>query len=145
MDFADWSEVETLNQNLRKMSMVQSSHDYIKSVNRLQLFSRHVVSTWAQNFDLLLTPTLAMEPPKIGWLYEQGISDPAEFLMRCTEMVPYCGWCNVTGQPAVSLPMSMSSKGLPVGVQLIAPPFREDFLIVTAKQLEDAVFGNPPP
>ena len=142
MDFADWSQVEALNQNLRKMSMAQSSHDYIKSVNRLQLFSRHVVSTWEKHFDLLLTPTLAMEPPKIGWLYDQGLTDPADFLMRCTEMVPYCGWTNVTGQPAVSLPMSMSANGLPIGVQLIAPPFREDLLIMTAKQLEDAVFGQ---
>jgi len=138
MDFNDWSEVEILNQNLRNMAMGQSSHDYIKSVNRLQLFSRHVVSTWENHFDLLLTPTLAMEPPKIGWLYEQGLSDPAEFLMRCTEMVPYCGWCNVTGQPAVSLPMGVSANGLPIGVQLIAPPFREDLLVITAKQLEEA-------
>jgi amidase len=140
LDFADWSEVEQLNRSMRDLAMKQSSHDYIKAVNRLQLFSRHVASTWEKSFDLLLTPTMAMEPPKIGWLYEQGLSDPEEFLMRCTEMVPYCGWCNVTGQPAISVPMSMSPAGLPIGVQLIAPPFREDLLIVTARQLEDAVF-----
>jgi amidase len=83
-----------------------------------------------------------MEPPKIGWLYEKGLTDPSDFLMRCTEMVPYCGWSNVTGQPAVSLPMSVSANGLPIGVQLIAPPFREDLLIQTARQLESAVFGQ---
>lgn len=141
MDFADWTEVEELNQNLRKMAMTQSSHDYIKAVNRLQLFSRHVTSTWENHFDLLLTPTMAMEPPKIGWVYEQGLSNAEDFLMRCTEMVPYCGWCNVTGQPAISVPMTVSPNGLPIGVQLVAPPFREDLLLVTARQLEDAVFG----
>src|SRR5690606_33265385 len=106
-------------------------------------FSRQLVAQWRRDFDLLLTPTITMEPPMIGWLYETGATDPDEILWRCTEMVPYSGFCNVSGLPAISLPVHWTETGLPVGVQLVAAPFAEEVLLQVGAQLE-AVFDWVP-
>ena len=55
------------------------------------------------------------------------------------EILLYTGQFNVTGQPAVSLPLHWSSDGLPMGVQFVGAPFREDILIRLAAQLEQAM------
>jgi amidase len=57
-------------------------------------------------------------------------------------MIPHMAFTepwNATGQPAVSLPLGVASDGLPVGVQLVAPPGREDLLVAVAAQLFDRV------
>ncbi len=137
-ELADFSETEPLNRGLHAMAAKISAIDYIKTVSRLQMFSRRIVQSFGQDFDLLLTPTMAMEPPDIGWLFASGASDPVAVLQRCTEMVPFTGWTNVTGQPSISLPTHVSAAGLPIGVQLTAPPFREDLLLQVGRQLEEA-------
>jgi amidase len=53
-------------------------------------------------------------------------------------MPPYTAQSNMTGQPAISLPLHWTPSGLPVGVQLVAPYGREDMLIQVASQLEQA-------
>lgn len=138
VDVPCWEDVEPINKGLRECALAQSSFEYERTVIRLQAFSRAVVRQWGQSFDLLLTPSIAMEPPPIGWLYETGVTDVKALLWRCTEMVPYSGWCNVTGQPAISLPVHMSEAGLPVGVQLVGPPFGEHVLLQVASELESA-------
>ena len=139
LEVKDFSKLERLNADLRRLCEEMSVPDYIQAVLRLQIFSRGVTASFGRDFDLLLTPTLAMEPPKIGWVFEGEAQDPVSILMRCTEMVPYCGWCNVTGQPAISLPTHIAASGLPVGVQLVAAPLREDLLLMVAQQLEEAI------
>jgi amidase len=120
------------------MAKAQSSHDYLQAVLRLQVFARKILQSWGKDFDVLLTPTMAMEPPPIGWLFENAETDAERLLWRCTEMVPYTGWCNVTGQPAMSLPTYTAPSGLPVGVQIVAPPAREDLLLMLGTELEQA-------
>ena len=137
-DVKDWSKVEPLNQQLRAMAKAQSSYDYLQAVLRLQVFARKILNNWGKEFDVLLTPTMAMEPPPIGWLFQSGEIDAEKLLRRCTEMVPFTGWCNVTGQPASSLPTETAPSGLPVGVQLVAPPAREDLLLMLGTELEQA-------
>ena len=51
---------------------------------------------------------------------------------------------NITGQPAISLPLGRTADGVPVGVQLVGAPFRDDLVLAVAAQLEAAV-GWPPP
>ena len=107
---------------------------YVEAVNWLHEWSRRAQSWWlADGFDLLLTPTLAVPPPEIGWL-----SDPELGGQRVVEVLQYTAQFNVTGQPAVSLPLSWTAGDLPVGVQLVAPYAREDLLIRVASQLEEA-------
>ena len=64
--------------------------------------------------------------------------DPLSTQERTGRLVPFTTHFNVTGQPAISLPLHMSEGGLPVGVQLVAAYGREDVLIRTAAQLEEA-------
>ncbi len=139
LDLKDWSQLEPINHGLRQMGLSQNSIEYVSAVVRLQVFSRKIALEWGKQFDLLLTPTLAIEPPKIGWIYAKGDQDPTALLMRACEMVPYTSWVNITGQPAISLPCYIAPSGLPMGVQLIAPHLREDLLLQVGQELEDAI------
>ena len=111
--------------------------DYIAGVELLHGWSRRVVSWWdpldgAQPNDLLLTPTIASPPPVIGHL-----AGP-EAGTHLREVLQYTAQFNITGQPAISLPLVWNDAGLPIGVQLVAAPWREDLLIRIAAQLEAA-------
>ncbi len=76
---------------------------------------------------------LAVPPPEIGYL-----SDPELGGQRVTEVLQYTAQFNITGQPAISLPLHWTADGLPVGVQLVAAYGREDLLLRVAAQLEEA-------
>ncbi len=99
-------------------------------------FTRQLATFW-DDHELLLTPTLGQLPPRIGEL-EPPPDDPFATQARTAELVPYTPHFNVTGQPAISLPLHMSTDGLPVGIQLVAAYGREDLLIQVASQLEQA-------
>ena len=88
-------------------------------------------------FDLLLTPTLAQPPPLIGE-FDSPADNPLHGLLRAAELVPFTPPFNVSGQPAISLPLHWNAQGLPIGVQLVAPYGREDVLLRVAAQLEEA-------
>ena len=92
---------------------------------------------WDEGFDLLLTPTLAAPPPLLGTLSSAAAS-PAEVLERVRLFVAFTSPFNATGQPAISLPLHWSADRLPIGVQLVAPRYREDLLLRAAAQLERA-------
>jgi amidase len=96
-------------------------------------FTRELSAWWAGGFDLLLSPTLGGPPPRLGELM-----DPADGGAKITALVPYTTHFNVTGQPAISLPMHWNDEGLPIGVQLAAAYGREDVLFRVAAQLETA-------
>src|SRR5207253_566515 len=75
----------------------------------------------------------AVPPPPLGWLDDE---DPWAALARASEMALFTAPFNVTGQPAISLPMHWTGDGLPVGVQLVAPYGREDLLLRIGAQVE---------
>jgi amidase len=75
-------------------------------------------------------------PPKIGWL-----SDPVEGLGRVTSIMQYTAQFNVTGQPAISLPLWWTDDGLPVGIQLVPAFGREDLLIRLRQNLRAHAVG----
>lgn len=115
-----------------------TSAGYIAAITGNHAWSRRVLSWWhpaddgAPGFDLLLTPTLAGPPPPIGHL-----SGP-EGAGRVVELLQFTAQFNITGQPAISLPLHTSADGLPIGVQLVAAVGREDLLVRVAAQLEAA-------
>ena len=74
------------------------------------------VTATTPGFDLLVCPVLNGPPPPLGWL-----TDPIEGLGRVTAIMQFTAQFNVTGQPAISLPLSWNDAGLPIGVQLVAP------------------------
>ncbi|WP_405162840.1 amidase family protein [Nocardia sp. NBC_01499] len=99
-------------------------------------FARSVVSWW-DDHDLLLTPTQA-EPPLPNGTLGSDPSDPLAPLRRSQQFAPFTPFVNFTGQPAITLPLHVGADGLPIGVQLVAAPGREDLLLRVATQLEIA-------
>ncbi|MFM8908045.1 MAG: amidase [Actinomycetota bacterium] len=110
---------------------------YLGAVTWMHSWTRRVVSWWLPRdgkpaFDVLVTPTLAGPPPKIGALSGDDSTE------RIREIMQYTAQFNMTGQPGISLPLHMSKDGLPMGVQFVGAPYREDVLIRLAAQLESA-------
>ena len=134
-----------------------SSVDYVDAVERRH---RHTLRLTAffDSYDLLLTPTLATPPPKIGEFElpaalqrasEALIKTRTARLLRYTKIVddlveknlgwvPYTQLANLTGRPAISLPLHWTADSLPLGVQFVAPLGGESLLIRLAAQLEQA-------
>jgi len=110
--------------------------EYIRAQVWLEAFTRRMESWWADGFDLLLTPTMAEPPPPLGDLVATA-ADPMRGLMRSMPIVVFTAPFNVTGQPAISLPLTWD-EGLPLGSQLVAAYGREDLLLRIAAQLEVA-------
>ena len=84
----------------------------------------------------MLTPTLALPPVPVGWADEEP--DPWEQFLRNARFTPFTPLVNVTGQPAVSLPLHATPDGLPVGVQLIGRHADETTLLRVSAQVEAA-------
>ena len=103
---------------------------------RLQAFAR-AVTTWAAPYDALLTPALAQPPLAIGELDLLG-PDPLGTFERSGHFTPYTAISNVTGSPAISLPLYTYDDGLPLAVQLIGRPAQEGALLALAAQVEAA-------
>jgi amidase len=100
-------------------------------------FRRAAQAWWASGWDLLLTPTLGEPPVRIGE-HDALPDDPLAGQRRAGRFVPFTPPWNVSGQPAISLPLHWNADGLPIGVQLVAAYGREDVLIRVAAQLEAA-------
>ena len=110
-----------LNQAFLQGALETSSGAYAAAVSRLQLRARRIVSLWSR-YDLLLTPTLALPPALVGW--ETEPDDPWEQFDRAARFTPFTAAFNVTGQPAMSVPLHWSAEGLPIGVQLVGASAR---------------------
>ena len=108
---------------------------FAQSLMELQRQSRGLLARFDDDFDLLLTPTMAIEPPPVG-LLAQVHAQPDFPPVEIVAMAAFTALFNITGQPAVSLPLHVSPSGLPVGVQLVAGAFRDAQLIRVASQLE---------
>lgn len=97
------------------------------------------VGTFFTAHDLLVTPTMAQLPPPHGTLgYDTAGHTVRSWLRRIFEVGPFTAAFNVSGGPAISVPLAQSREGLPIGVQLVAAPGREDLLLQVAAQLEQA-------
>jgi amidase len=113
--------------------------DYLEAKERLIAFSRRILRSWPTDL-VLVTPTLTKLPaPADGLRSQAGMTDDA---VRFSAFVRL--W-NVTGQPAISLPLHETQDGIPVGVQLVGPPGREDLLLALASQLEASAGWAPQP
>lgn len=135
----DEALLEPHNRASREAALATSSIAFSEAVMDLQMQSRGLVAHFGSDFDLLLTPTMAVEPPVVGSIWEGADRDPSAPMTNATPMAAYTAVFNVTGQPAISLPVHVSGSGLPIGVQLAAPPFCEGMLVAVAAQMEQAL------
>jgi amidase len=130
-------DVELMNWAQAQFANNVSGVDYAAALAASVKFRRAVQSWWTQGWDLLLTPTLAAPPLPVGSLPNDP-ERPMAPLVTAGEWVTFTGQFNMSGQPAISLPLHRTSAGLPVGIQLVAAYGREDVLIRVASQLEQA-------
>jgi amidase len=110
--------------------------DYLLARTRLGAFSRSIVALW-DDHDVVMTPALAQRPVRIGEI-DACSAEPWEDFRRSGQFTPYTAIFNVTGQPAISLPLFHGEDGLPLGVQLAGRPAGEGPLLALAAQLEAA-------
>jgi amidase len=96
-----------------------------------------VVSLWG-DLDVLLTPTVTQPALPLGALAPAEGEPAMTWLAHAARWVPFTPVFNVTGQPAISLPLHQTPDGLPVGVQLVGPPAGEELLLSLSAQLETA-------
>ncbi len=104
----------------------------------LQAASRVLIEQFGRDFDVRVTPTMAVEPPAVGSIWNGVEEEPGAPLVNATPMAAYTAMFNVTGQPALSLPLHTAESGLPVGVQFAAGPWQEALLIQLGSQIEEA-------
>ncbi|MGV0791412.1 amidase [Mycolicibacterium sp. XJ1819] len=142
---------------LAALGRATGSVDYVDAVERRHEHTRRL-TTFFETYDLLLTPTLATPPPTIAeFELPVALQRAADVLvktrtarlLRFTKIVddmidknlnwvPYTQLANLTGRPAISLPLHWTADGLPLGVQFVAPLAGESLLIKLAAQLEQA-------
>src|SRR4051794_4574051 len=127
-------EIEPRNAAYRRAGAEMDAVTYLQARAGIGEWSRRMAEWWTR-FEFLLTPTLAAPPPKLGWFTAEG---PEREGPRIGSFSPYTPQFNMTGQPAISLPLHWSADGLPVGVHFVSGYGREDVLIRLAAQLETA-------
>ncbi|MEV7239147.1 amidase [Streptomyces sp. NPDC051020] len=134
----DITEYDPMTRHYARRGLKASPSDFIETIDRLQRWGRDVASWWQEGVhDILLTPTLSGPPAPVGEL-DLDERNPDESLHKHYSYFPYTPAFNVTGQPAISLPLHRNAQGLPIGVQLAAAYGRDDLLIRLASQLEEA-------
>ncbi|OMC57298.1 amidase [Mycobacterium sp. IS-836] len=88
-----------------------------------------------RNYDAVLTPTVADETPRVGYL---APTDYQQLMQRLIDWVAFTPWQNVTGDPAISLPLAQTADGMPAGMMLSADIGQEALLLELAYELEEA-------
>jgi amidase len=129
-------QFEPLTWALCEMGRQQSASAYLVAVAVLQRVSRDIGHFFV-NHDVWLTPTLAEPPVPLG-TFDSPPENPLQGLARAAEFIPFTPICNVTGQPAMSLPLFWNADGLPVGTHFIGRFGDEATLFRLAAQLEAA-------
>lgn len=132
------AEVEPHNWAQAQFAESMTAWQYSEALTAVSEYRRSIQQWWADGWDLLLTPTLASPPLRIGELAPDP-ERPMEIMKKAGDWVAFTAQFNTSGQPAISLPLHWSADGLPVGVQLVAAYGREDLLIQAAAQLELAM------
>ena len=109
---------------------------YMAAVHTAHRLGRQMAA-FHEDWDVLLTPGLGTLPPKLGWL-DMMMDDLEEYWRRVFSFSPFTVWFNLTGQPAMMIPLGQTESGLPVAVQAIARHGDEATLFRLASQLESA-------
>jgi amidase len=129
-------DFEPLTWAMYEMGLSRTSADYLSALEVLQRVSRHIARYFV-DLDVWLTPTLAEPPPPLG-TFDSPPDNPMFGLLRSAAFVPFTPIVNVTGQPAMSVPLFWNEAGLPVGSHFIGRFGDEATLFRLAAQLEEA-------
>ncbi|MAG33134.1 MAG: 6-aminohexanoate hydrolase [Deltaproteobacteria bacterium] len=129
-------DIEPATLAMAERGRALTATDYLANLDGLHAYGRRLRSWWREpgetsGYDILITPTMAEPAPPIGSIKGAEIG-------RIIRLVPYTMPYNVSGQPAIGLPLHWTDEGLPVGIQLVSRYGEEDLLIRLASQIERA-------
>ncbi len=128
--------VEPLSWTIWNGIRERSALDYLLARTQLTGISRGIIALW-ESYDVIVTPGLAERPVRIREI-DACSANPWEDFRRSGRFTPYTAIFNVTGQPAISVPLFHGDDGLPTSVQLAGRPADEGTLLSLASQLEAA-------
>jgi amidase len=123
-----------LTRYMRERGQAITTPDLLFAQGYLQFVTRMALGA-LNAYDAILHPTLALPPRPVGWFDEVA---PPENFERQKRFAPFAALYNVTGQPAVNVPLYWSDEGLPIGVMLAGRMADEATLISLSAQLEEA-------
>ena len=129
-------EVENATWGTAQKGEQISAADYVRATQAAHKLGRQMAAFHA-SYDVLLTPGLGMLPPKLGWI-DMMLEDVDEYWRRVFTFSPFTVWFNLTGQPALMLPLGRSVSGFPVAVQLAGRFGDEGTILSLGAQLEKA-------
>ena len=109
--------------------------DFVSSQQLLHRVGRKIARLF-ETYDIIVTPTIAKPPPPIGYLNTEGDYD--EYSERAGEYFLFTGCFNVSGNPAMSMPLHISSNNLPIGIQFVGKYADEETLYRLAYTIEKA-------
>jgi amidase len=129
-------DFEPLTWALYEMGKALSAPAYLQCITMLQIMGR-TVAAFHEQYDVWLTPTLAAPPPPLGY-FDAEPNNPMAGFTKAADYVPFTPVQNVTGQPAMSVPLYWTNDGLPLGAHFVAKAGGEGLLFRLAAQLEEA-------
>lgn len=129
-------EVEPLTWALSELGRMVPAAAYASAWTFMADYTRRT-ARFFETYDLWLTPTVTAPPMPLG-TFAGSPDDPLAGIMNAGDYAPFTAMFNASGQPACSVPLYHNAEGLPIGVQLAAAYGREDLLLRTAAQLEEA-------
>jgi len=132
-------EIEGIARGAIAYAQTVSGSEYLDAINKVHAYGREMAAFF-QNYDLLLTATLAEPPAKIG-RFNHEPDDYVDYRMgpgRVFAYSPFTAAFNASGQPAASVPLHWTDNGLPVGVHLASAYGRDTFLMGVCAALEEA-------
>jgi amidase len=138
-------EVENVTYATGKLGEQVTAADYVRATQTAHRLGRQMAAFHTESH-VLLTPGLGTLPPRLGWI-DMMMDDVHEYWRRVFTFSPFTVWFNLTGQPAMMLPIGRSGTGFPIAVQLVAPFGDEATLFRLGSQLEAARpwFDRKPP
>jgi Asp-tRNA(Asn)/Glu-tRNA(Gln) amidotransferase A subunit family amidase len=128
--------IEPLTRAMAERGLAMPAFAYVHHLQHLHRQARRIARLF-DTYDVWLTPTLATPPQPLGFL-DTGTTDVDGWMAKFLAFTPFCYLCNVTGQPAMSVPLGESADGLPIGCHFAGRYGREDVLFRLAGQLETA-------
>ncbi|PRA10165.1 amidase [Arthrobacter sp. MYb211] len=127
----DESLLGELARDFRRRSTARSLEVSLQAASRLKQIAADFVRQWSAH-DVILTPAMASTPPEIGYFTRKDAD--TDYMLQC-QYTPYTSMVNVSSVAAITVPITNSSSGMPMSVQLISPRADEGLLLALAKQL----------
>jgi amidase len=131
----DVERLEPRNRATWRAAQNVSNVERVRALPRIEAARRRFLRFW-DTYDVLVTPTCGIEPPHVEWVrWDVSAAEHRDIFATFPSFAqPF----NLSGQPAISLPLHWSPQGLPIGVQLVGRVFEEATLIRLAAELEQA-------